>query len=600
MAIAPADRSILDAQALLTTLLGSDRVPVQRGATLLARTTLATLQQFMQGNLQRVVAASGDTTGTTDTAAIQTALNSGQNVLLLPGIYYTNATLTVQSYTNCGQTLRGSGSYYNAASSGFSTTPPPGTTVIRPTAAVTTAMVIDGTPIGGVGLTWVQGFSVENLAIDMVNMADLASSVGIQQIQAWDVNYTRVRLMNGGINKSSWLFTTGAFTSQLNNCAGDLVQFTGAAFTNATTTITLTNCDIVNISHNFYVNVTFTGGAIQRGMSAAVPITYLAPGVTPIGYLPNTAGLYVAALSTISNSEGFTSIGTDWERGGGFAGTYNDGVHGVLNLVCVLMVASTALNTTLINPTFAGMYLLDYGINTRLIGQPQGSYTAGFDLTGGPQYSVADVITLGNLRGITSLANYLNTGITTTFTVNAVTGVATFQGLTVKPAADGASTAFQNAAGSVLATFNTVPGSVGLYVSGLVVGYQIKGQPATDGSNVMIGLNAAGTQLFNFTTNVVPTSSTFNFANGILTGWYSDNYVTLKASISAATGNIFTAGIVSVGANQVITARQTGWTAPIGTLSRAALNTGTATLANVAQVLGALITDLTTHGLIGA
>jgi hypothetical protein len=58
-------------------------------------------------------------------------------------------------------------------------------------------------------------------------------------------------------------------------------------------------------------------------------------------------------------------------------------------------------------------------------------------------------------------------------------------------------------------------------------------------------------------------------------------------------------GIFDGSNNQLTTFRQTGWGAPTGTLSRAALNTGTATLATVAQTLGALITDLETHGLIG-
>jgi hypothetical protein len=56
---------------------------------------------------------------------------------------------------------------------------------------------------------------------------------------------------------------------------------------------------------------------------------------------------------------------------------------------------------------------------------------------------------------------------------------------------------------------------------------------------------------------------------------------------------------VDIGGVQVVGVRQTGWGAPTGTLSRAALNTGAATLAQVAQALGALIADLTTHGLIG-
>jgi len=68
---------------------------------------------------------------------------------------------------------------------------------------------------------------------------------------------------------------------------------------------------------------------------------------------------------------------------------------------------------------------------------------------------------------------------------------------------------------------------------------------------------------------------------------------TLNLVQAAGSGLVFNAG------TQLVATRQTGWSAPTGTISRAALNTGTATLAQVAQALGALITDLTTHGLIG-
>ncbi len=61
-------------------------------------------------------------------------------------------------------------------------------------------------------------------------------------------------------------------------------------------------------------------------------------------------------------------------------------------------------------------------------------------------------------------------------------------------------------------------------------------------------------------------------------------------------------GVMSVwvGGSQCVTQRQSGWSAPTGTLARGALNTGTATTSVIAQTLGALITDLMTHGLIGA
>jgi hypothetical protein len=51
---------------------------------------------------------------------------------------------------------------------------------------------------------------------------------------------------------------------------------------------------------------------------------------------------------------------------------------------------------------------------------------------------------------------------------------------------------------------------------------------------------------------------------------------------------------------QLLTARQTGWTAPTGTASRATFDTATVTTAELAQRVHALIDDLTTHGLIGA
>jgi hypothetical protein len=51
---------------------------------------------------------------------------------------------------------------------------------------------------------------------------------------------------------------------------------------------------------------------------------------------------------------------------------------------------------------------------------------------------------------------------------------------------------------------------------------------------------------------------------------------------------------------QVVGARQTGWTAPTGTLSRATFDQSTVTLPQLAQRVAALITDITAHGLIGA
>ncbi len=62
-----------------------------------------------------------------------------------------------------------------------------------------------------------------------------------------------------------------------------------------------------------------------------------------------------------------------------------------------------------------------------------------------------------------------------------------------------------------------------------------------------------------------------------------------------------TTGLMSVwvGGSQCVTSRQSGWGAVTGTLSRSAFNTGSISTGTLAQVVGALISDLVTHGLIG-
>ncbi len=67
------------------------------------------------------------------------------------------------------------------------------------------------------------------------------------------------------------------------------------------------------------------------------------------------------------------------------------------------------------------------------------------------------------------------------------------------------------------------------------------------------------------------------------------------------TGNFnVQAGSISVMGTKVVGSRITGWTVPTGTNYRAAWDTGTVTLAGLAQIVKSLQDDLTAHGLIGA
>jgi hypothetical protein len=82
-------------------------------------------------------------------------------------------------------------------------------------------------------------------------------------------------------------------------------------------------------------------------------------------------------------------------------------------------------------------------------------------------------------------------------------------------------------------------------------------------------------------------------------GVYVTGVDTFNIEASGGDGNLNVEGAYKQNGDQLLTARQTGWTAPTGTLSRDTFDQSTVTLPELAKRLAALITDLTTHGLIG-
>jgi hypothetical protein len=424
-----------------------------------------------------------------DTAAIQAALNAGGPVTLPSGVCVTSANLTLAYY---GQIVSGQG----RVNKDFAATPGL-TTVIRPTSAVTHVFVVDGTAIS----SYAEGDGIQSLTVDMTNMADAATSVAFWQGQGFDDWYFNVSVVGYGHQKLSWSFNTGSYTTKVQDSQGGIVAFNGASYSNAATTITLLNDDILSVEANGVQNINAVGGAIQGVYTAGVtPIVYLAPGVTPYGFATNTTGLYAAVMSEVQNSIGFTSSGADWENGGappatctvvGWSyGTYNDGTHGCLKLIEVIEVASTASLTTFVNPTFAGMYLLDYGTNTRVIGQGTG-YPSGTDLHNGQDLDFGAVHGFGsNAFGFTSLASFINSGTSVTWIL-------------------------------------TPTGHLQL-------------QPSVDADAVLYVKSAGGTALLDCATSASPIQCVI--LNGGALGFYSDNYTTQTAGITAATGHAYFAG----------------------------------------------------------
>lgn len=198
-----------------------------------------------------------------DTAALQAAIASGQSLYIPPGQYRITASLRVTSPLNDGQTVRGAGSWggpdaYNAATSA-------GATIIKPSAAVTRAVIIDGSPFpkGGRSRSWIQGFTLANLVIDMADMVDAPDSVAITQIQAWDGAYDHVRIIHDGTRKRAWLFKAGAYTTSLTNVQGGILDFEGASDGDGVTTITVDNPDIAQVIGTYVNGLKIRGGAIQ-------------------------------------------------------------------------------------------------------------------------------------------------------------------------------------------------------------------------------------------------------------------------------------------------------------------------------------------------
>lgn len=138
------------------------------------------------------------------------------------------------------------------------------------------------------------------------------------------------------------------------------------------------------------------------------------------------------------------------------------------------------------------------------------------------------------------------------------------------------------------------------WASGMTIGGEvaIAGGLTTSGPGVMQGglyLEYSGGQAFFYAFNAG--FRPFNVAGSEVNLQIGGTSI---VEVRGAHVNIVTGAALRVGGAQVVAARRTGWAAPTGTASRASFDTGTASVADVAQRLKALIDDLTAHGLIGA
>ena len=169
----------------LTPLVGpvaTDILPIQRSSPMQS-VTVGDLQAFVINSV-KAYGAMGDGV-TDDTGAIQSAINAGAPFYFPAGVYVTSSTLTFTTVNAHGQIVRGAGPTAGNGTGGAKV-------VIRPGAGVSIAILIDGTPFNG----YIQGFGLEGLTIDMVNMSDVVDSIAVNQVQAFDIAYRNVRVIN--------------------------------------------------------------------------------------------------------------------------------------------------------------------------------------------------------------------------------------------------------------------------------------------------------------------------------------------------------------------------------------------------------------------
>lgn len=443
-----------------------------------------------------------DPTGVADsTAAINTALASGLP-LTCSGTYKVTSHLNVTSVNNQGQVLKGGGSYYGAGGQSTFVPTTTGACIIKPTSAVTGGVfVIDGTgfPGGGAGMSWLQGFGLENFTIDITNMSDVATNAAILQAQAWDATYTRVRVIGDGVNKRAYLATTGAYTSSLINFEGNIVDLEGTSSANAVTTISLINPDIGRIIGNYANLISVTGGSIQPFYdSGTMTPVYLVPGVAPYG-ASNPSGLYAIPALSVTNSDSWT-FATDIEIGGTYPSTYNDGAHGTLNTVVVLQVPSTWTRTSFLTGQISGLYLYDLSGSTTSLGANAG---------GGSPFNLIDAPTTFS-GGLTVPSGKLLT----------LGAAQTWPGEILKPASDGVVLQLDKASGTNLFSFYTSSGQAILQNGASLVGYYGNGT----GQYFDLASPSSGNGLFHLlgagsaTITLTGTNGTGVFSGGLTAG----------------------------------------------------------------------------------
>jgi hypothetical protein len=242
-----------------------------------------------------------------DTTGIQLALDTGRPVYFPPGTYKTTATLNLNATANIGQIVYGAGCLREDNLTGTQKT------LIQPSSAVTVAIGVVG------GVISIRGFELRDFTVDMTNMTDAATRIGIRQSTAWSAKIKNITFAGVGTAKRIMKFEAAAYLTVIENvrARGGIVELDGNSLADAATTLTFLNCDVDSYIMDNAASINIIGGAVQ-GSSDKFVLSNV-DGLTIIAADIEGTGVFLNCGSTVSG----ISQHSNWF--GGFSGTFSSG-----------------------------------------------------------------------------------------------------------------------------------------------------------------------------------------------------------------------------------------------------------------------------------
>jgi hypothetical protein len=230
----------------------------QSGSGAVSRTVQAKLRDFVS---VKDFGAVGDGS-TDDTSAIQAAMDTGNPVYFPPGTYKTTATLLMSTVAGIGQKLYGAGAAREDNGTGTNVT------IIQPTSAVSVALGL--VAAGGISL---RGWELADFSIDMTNMTDASTRIGVRTNDAWSARIKNLTFLNQGTNKRCFKFEEGSYLTVIENCRGTIVEMLGVSLADAVTTLFFLNCDFDQYRASYAASISVVGGAIQGTLNKVELLT---------------------------------------------------------------------------------------------------------------------------------------------------------------------------------------------------------------------------------------------------------------------------------------------------------------------------------------